>query len=266
MRLPGGLVRDCGREREATAKELDGHLELVLAPTPGSGSSLPARVTRALAAWLASFGGAPAGHAQVDELCVADRQFLMHRLAEALGLGRPWITARCERCSAPFDFEIAFADLPVREAGPTFPFAEVETSAGTLRARVPSGADQAAVTGASSAAEGARALLARCLLDGAAARVDALTADDLQRIDEALEAVSPAVVTRVEAACPACDQPQVVPIDPYLALRHVAAPVLDDVHRIASVYHWAERDILALERARRHFYLERIDRGRGLVS
>ena len=33
---------------------------------------------------------------------------------------------------------------------------------------------------------------------------------------------------------------------------------LADVHRIASVYHWTERDILALSPARRQFYLEAI--------
>jgi hypothetical protein len=33
---------------------------------------------------------------------------------------------------------------------------------------------------------------------------------------------------------------------------------LDEVHRIASAYHWSERDILALSPARRQFYLDAI--------
>ncbi|MBL8741651.1 MAG: hypothetical protein JNK04_11175 [Myxococcales bacterium] len=35
--------------------------------------------------------------------------------------------------------------------------------------------------------------------------------------------------------------------------------LLQDVHRIASRYHWAERDILALSWARRRRYLNLID-------
>lgn len=39
-----------------------------------------------------------------------------------------------------------------------------------------------------------------------------------------------------------------------------ARHLLDEVHRIASTYHWSEQDILALPRSRRMAYLDRIDR------
>jgi hypothetical protein len=42
-------------------------------------------------------------------------------------------------------------------------------------------------------------------------------------------------------------------------LTEAARRLLDDVHRIASVYHWSESDILALPRNRRLAYLSRID-------
>lgn len=62
--------------------------------------------------------------------------------------------------------------------------------------------------------------------------------------------------------CGDCGADWRAPIDiARMVLRDIDAWVtqqLDDVHRIASAYHWTERDILALSPARRQFYLEAI--------
>jgi hypothetical protein len=62
--------------------------------------------------------------------------------------------------------------------------------------------------------------------------------------------------------CGTCGADWRAPIDiARMVLRDIDAWVnrqLDDVHRIASAYHWSEREILALSPARRQFYLEAI--------
>lgn len=267
MLIPGGLVRDSARRRRAAWRPLDGRLELAVAEQGASGESLPVRVSAAIAAALEHIDGEPVSIALAGELCVADRQFLMHRLAELFGMGHTWQTVICARCAERFDFDVRLGDLPVREAGAGFPFAEIETSIGVVRARVPTGADQAAVLEETGGEDAELALCARCVVAPASLSLDALTGEDIARIEDALEDVSPAVVTAVQAACPACGNAQEAKLDPYLVLRKPPAEsVLEDVHVLAASYHWSERDILALPRERRRFYLARVDRARGMAS
>ena len=65
-----------------------------------------------------------------------------------------------------------------------------------------------------------------------------------------------------DLTCGECGHRWVAPVDiAGVLLRDVdawARRYLDEVHRIASAYHWSERDILALSAARRQFYLEAI--------
>jgi hypothetical protein len=63
-------------------------------------------------------------------------------------------------------------------------------------------------------------------------------------------------------ACDQCGHAWQAPLDiARVLLRDIdtrARRQLDEVHRIASAYHWGESDILALSPARRRFYLEAI--------
>jgi hypothetical protein len=263
--LPGGLLRAGELRREVKLEVPTGYLELTIAEAVPASTSLPVRVNAVLARAVAAIGGEPATGEIAEELCVADRQFLMHRIAELLGAGDRWITTTCSACGEPFDFMVRVADLPVREAGASFPFAIVETSVGPLRVRTPTGADQAFIAGLRDARRAARLLLARCLVEPAqAALVDALSPDDIARIEAALEAVSPAVITELAASCPSCEKAQSVPLDPYFILGSRSAHPLEDVHVLAAFYHWSEHDILSLPSDRRRFYLSRVDQARGL--
>lgn len=264
IRLPGGLLRGEERYRDALLFPLSGRIELALSPQEDEAASLPARVSHAIASAVASIGGKCVTPDLAAELCVADRQFLMHRIAEQLGGALRWVTASCSGCSAKFDFSFELSDLPVREAGTDFPLLRVETEGGPLTFRVPNGRDQeAAVTACDP---DARWLLDRCLVEGSRELIAGLGAAGLASCESALEELSPAVLTSVQAECPECGLPQAVPIDPYFILERSAEGILEDVHRLASHYHWTEADILALPTERRRFYLARVDRARGMVS
>jgi hypothetical protein len=255
MLLPGGIVRDGERRRGFAFRPVDGALEAALAEAAAAPSMLRA-VTSVLAAALAELGGEPAREEAVRDLAVGDRQFLVRQLSVHLGHDPVWLTAVCRACGESFDFEVRQADLPVKEAGESFPYAEV----GSLRLRVPTGADQEAIAGLSDE-RAVRLLFERCRIAGPEAGEEEIAA-----AESALEAASPEVALAALAGCPACGADNEISVDPYLGLPAHGEELFAEVHRLASSYHWSEAEILALPRARRQLYLRLIDRSRGLVQ
>jgi len=240
---------------------------MALAEAGREAPCLPDAVTRALAATLASLAGGPATHERIEALCVADRQFLMRELQIHCGSGSFWLDATCRECGARFDFRVDLGAMPVQEAGAGFPFARLRWRGRDWVARLPTGADQAWLARADEtdpdAGEALEHRLVRRLLregDPCGAPVDATTdlAGVAGLVDDALDAVAPAVVACLAAACPECRAVNAVPVDSYGLLGRGADDLLDEVHAVATRYHWSESDILRLPRARRRAYLDRI--------
>lgn len=251
MRLPGGIVRDGERRRSFGFRPVDGALEAALAEAAAA-PSLPRAVTSVLAAALAELGGEPVEEQAVRDLAVGDRQFLARQLSVHLGHDPVWLTAVCRACGESFDFEVRQADLPVKEAGESFPYAQV----GSLCLRVPTGADQEAIAGLPDE-RAVKVLFDRCRVEGEG---------DMAAAEAAIEEVSPEVALAALAVCPACGASNEVAVDPYLGLPAQSEELFTEVHLLASNYHWSEAEILALPRARRQLYLKLIDRSRGLVQ
>ncbi len=267
MQLPGGLLRDNTRRRDFSFRPLTGAVEMALTDLSRASASIPRRVTTLLAAALEQLAdGIPTIEA-VAELCVADRQFLMTRLAAHLGLTQAWQTSRCESCSAPFDVVIDYRDLPVKEAGQGFPFAEVATQQGVCRFRVPNGADQEVLADIAGEEQALHCLLTRCLVatdNDQQPDPKTFDSEDVAQIESALEAVSPELAVTAQTSCPACARQQDVPINLYGFLTGAwADDLLHEVHLLAFSYHWSEQDILALPRQRRRHYLTLIDQSFG---
>ncbi|MCP3902791.1 MAG: hypothetical protein GY715_04065 [Planctomycetes bacterium] len=261
MRLPGGILREGVLQRDVRFRPVTGALDLELAELSAVDRPLPTQVTAILQVALESLAGEPPSAERVRELCVGDRQWLMRRLGVHLGLAASWLTARCPDCDEPFDVFVDPDALPARSPSAGFPFAEIETSLGARRFRVPNGGDQEALEdlGAASEDEAYVALARRCAvepLDG-----HGLSAEDLEAIDEALEAASPEVAQEIGATCPSCGSTSSVSVDPYAFLSTTTAAVLSAVHTLASAYGWSEAEILALPRVRRDLYMEMVSAG-----
>jgi hypothetical protein len=271
MLLPGGIAEDGTLQRDFAFRPMTGAVQLAVAESGASPGSLPARVTAALAASLEMVGGRAPLPEVVTGLAVADRQFLMLELAARLAPGETWLTAWCAACRERFDFAVDYRCLPVKEAGAGYPFVDVKTSRGQCRFRVPIGADQELVHDLDDG-EALRCLLACCLVahggrrtDGRSSRdvVESFSHDDFAAIDTAFESVAPEVAVSVQAACPACGALHVIPVDLYRALSDSQGEnLLQEIHAIASAYHWGEAEILALPLDRRRRYLELIERSR----
>jgi len=264
IELPGGVAGPTGIERGCEFKALTGEFELALAEAVVDGDPLPvSRVTRVLCAALAHVGGRDVDGAAVDALCVGDRQYLVSELAAHLGLGGSWLTARCGDCDTRFDFFVDTRQLPVKPAGAGYPYAEVETSQGRCRFRVPCGGDQRAVARLQMQ-DAVQVMLRRCVvksewdLEG----LEPFSARDCELIEEALETVAPEVAVEATSSCPGCGVDQVVALSPYAVLDAMDASIFEEVHELAAHYHWSEEAIVALPRARRQRYVACIERAR----
>jgi hypothetical protein len=275
MLLPGGLMRGGARRREYAFRPVTGAVEMALVEIVAADMTLPKRVTAALAIALAEVGGEEPRPETVAGLAVADRQYLMAMLAVELGREQLWYIAECRGCGQRFDFSLRFLDLPVKEAGEGYPFAEVATSLGSYRFRVATGSDQELLAAQVDAGDSLRLLVAGCMvaapegggkIDSSHQWAQALTDDDINRIETALEAVAPEMAVAVQTVCPGCGNHQTIEIDPYGVFVSLSGTdLLHEVHLLASTYHWSERDILELSHKRRRRYLELIDQDQGLV-
>jgi hypothetical protein len=264
--LPGGLPGPHGLRRGWAFRRADGALEIALADAAAEARNTPDAVSRALVAALEELGGEPPIRATVDELCVADRQFLMRELDAHLGNAESWFDAVCARCASAFDFRLDPTRLPVKPAGSEFPLARLRLGRRQLSLRVPAGGDQLRVLAAPAARRREALLRGLEVIEGgdASALPERLTAAHFARCEAALESQAPEISCTVSAPCPECGHLNLVGIDPYGALAHGAGTLLAEVHRLAWHYHWSEAEILRLPRDRRARYLALIDAARGM--
>ena len=82
---------------------------------------------------------------------------------------------------------------------------------------------------------------------------------------DSLETVAPEVALRAHADCPQCEAPNEIWLDPYISVREHGGDLLEEIHTLASAYHWSEAEILRLPRSRRQAYLRLVERARGVA-
>jgi hypothetical protein len=212
--------------------------------------ALVRRVTDATGADPVSWDELP--HTDLDALLLLLRRAVFGDLVRA--------TVRCavEGCHAPVS--VAFSTAGYLEHHRRRPAAGVvpdgepgwlRLAGTTVRFRPPLVGDVAA---AAREAQPERALMARCV------DPDRLDAAVRRRVERALDRLAPSLVDDLTGDCPECGATISMRFDPLrYCLRELAdqaRSVFEDVHLIASVYHWREAEILALPRHRRAYYAE----------
>ena len=276
MYLPGGIIgtakskgddNDNELSKTFAFKEVTGEIELALANNGNlRPNTLINQVTTTLVQTLDQVGGKTPNRDLVLNLSVSDRQFLIRQLAKHLNLDEVWLTADCRFCSKQFDFFIRQSELPVKPAGQSYPFTEVNTSQGKLTLRVPAGKDQELINITDNDEKNIKTLVHNLIVntDTSLPKFNyAFTPDDLTCIEQALEETAPEVATKVVTNCPECGESNQIGINPYLCLEMVGNTIFADIHTLASHYHWSEKDILSLPRSRRQIYLRLIDNSQG---
>jgi len=86
-----------------------------------------------------------------------------------------------------------------------------------------------------------------------------ISAGEARRVDRALDALAPRLDGELTGSCPACGRSVELRFEPisYVIeeLRDASSGLFAQVHELAFAYHWAEAQILALDRTRRRGYV-----------
>ena len=268
--LPGGLMDKGTLERSIQFMPVTGQMELALIESASSSENVPERITRTLACVLCSQNGAPLTRDSIRNLSVADRQFLSLQLAILLEGNEAWLTLHCSECKESIDLSIERSSLPIESAGLGYPYGTISIGDHAVKLRVLTGADQERV--AELDYETAlHQLLSGCIVevDGSPPNDDFiqnLLDDDIALIDEKLDEISPSMGTQIVTTCPACQHECLYEINPYQFGLASRSQLFQEIHTLASSYHWSETEILDLPRNRRKVYLSYIDQARGLIS
>ena len=200
--------------------------------------------------------------ASAAELCAADRTYILSRVALASGQSVLWQSGTCPDCGARADVAIKLDHLPCKPAGSNYPYADIEYNGETCRIRVPVSRDFGELETADEA-ERLHHLLQRCAVGPLPATLDS---GFIALTDAALQAAAPEIPETASTACPDCTKAFDIIIDlAGFIIKHLSDP-LQDVHSIASAYHWSEEQILSLSRKRRKFYIDLINRERGMMQ
>lgn len=171
--------------------------------------------------------------------------------------------ARCPACDEPLSFSVAIAALT--DALRTDPPPEIRFRHESFEvgARVPNCADLLAIGSDGTAHDLARRCLTSLRQDGVELDCAAAPSPLLDALDAELAASDAERPTALALICPACSHAWDHELD---AARFVWAEldawgsrVIDEVHRLASAYHWSEAEILRLGYRRRQRYLELVD-------
>jgi hypothetical protein len=206
--------------------------------------------------------------AAVDESTLSALS-LGHRLAALLALAGAvddeplQATLRCARCNEPLEATLPIADL----------LAYHERAVASASLHVPVDDERVLTMRRPTARDLERwgvaapfERMARDLLVGAGEVPETLPPAWLETLERALADADPLIDFHLTTDCPECGASGRYGLDlGALALRRLRAAhdeMLATVHRLASTYHWSEREILSLPPARRRVYLAMIEAGR----
>jgi len=229
---------------------------------------IPLLVTRLLVGGLARSDGTPFSADEVWQWTLARRlQALLAVVVATSGRHLP-LQLHCSQtaCRDFIELEVDLLQFVTAAAdGPLVFRLSPETEIG---ARLPTGDDQCYWL-QHEPAEVAPELLAQRLVthvNGQAVTDDwTLPASWLDPMSSQLERHDPLMDLRLTTRCPSCETDLAVQPDLEATLLEVLAgeqqSLLDQIHCLASVYHWSEAEIVALSPGRRRYYLDRLTGG-----
>jgi hypothetical protein len=173
--------------------------------------------------------------------------------------------AVCPACEQHLDLNFDGSVLAV-DAVSVVPEVELSLDADGyhVRFRRPNSLDLAAVAGATEIEAASKRLVEGCIVEARCGEgtcaPDELPEGVVGLVADGMAVAIAAADVRVDIVCPACGNGWTVPFDIGTFLWNeitiVARRALDEVHRLAWAYGWAEADILAMSETRRRAYIE----------
>jgi hypothetical protein len=280
--LPGGYWDENGRlHREFELAVLTGREEELLAQADCSRRAV--LVTEVLSRCVRRLGTiSPVPPEVARRLLVADRQYLLLQIRRITfgdtvhaDLVCPW-----PDCGAQVSVDFSVSDVPVEESrqraalhSMTLSLAALATAPdldgdGEICFRLPDGSDQEELSDllAGNEAEALTRLLCRCVQQLGPyrapdrERVSGLSAPVRAEIEDQMRQLAPTVEQSIAAICIGCGRTFLAPFDVQRfllgELRTDSRSLYEEVHYLAYHYHWSEREIMELTRAKRHTYID----------
>jgi hypothetical protein len=167
----------------------------------------------------------------------------------------------CPQCGARLELSILVSDVSVETADEPLEVIACEAAGYALRLRPPSTADIAASLQAPPEQRG-NSLFRRCLLSAThgGGPVQELPNEVIDEAAKRICEADPQADVQLRVACSSCRHEWSVLFDivPFFwnEIESRVSRLLGEVHALASVYGWSEKEILSLSPARRQFYLE----------
>jgi hypothetical protein len=247
------LHRPAGR-RYASLREITGVEEQTIT------NVTTADAIRLLQSLLVSSHDEAVSADEAGQLTPWERDRLLAALYTRIYGPRVDTTITCQSCEALFDLDFMLPTL-IDDLAPqeTLPYADEHTFVlrDDIRFRLPTGDDECAVFGLPREQAEAE-LLQRCVVDS-----EALDADILAEVQNAMQALAPVVNVDLDAKCPECGQQQTVQFDlqRYLltALMNDRSQLVQEIHLLASAYGWSLSEILNLARSQRRAFVALVD-------
>lgn len=265
--LPGGLLFDGVLHRDFVFAPITGIVERQIVESAVGIDSLAHQVTKILVSALSSLAGQPTNKKLVQMLSSGDREFLILSLHSLIEPDAQWITRNCSECKELVQFQLHSTTLPIKAAGEDYPQTAVALSFCDALIRVPTGADEEALSDNCKGHDAALDLLLKRLLTSIDENTgintvlgESLTIHDQLLIDGVLDKMSPQISHSVNITCPYCLAEQDLPIDHYEWIVNENNRLDDQIHTLAFYYHWSEKEILSLSKTRRSHYVALIER------
>lgn len=257
--LPIGLWRDGGRIKEAVLRPMTGADQEFLLE---AGVMMPPaiRTSELLARCVQRIGReGPVTPPLAAELVAGDREALLLHLRRITFGNRMDLIVSCPACAKNMDAQLKVSDLLVSPDWDAPQFFERDLpSCGTLRFRMPCGADQEAVADMArhDAAGAAQALLHRCIEETTGETPEGA----LPIISGWMAELDPQAEIRLSLICPECGREFVTLLDAgsYLFEESTmrSRELYREIHLLAFHYHWSEAEILGMAPLKRRRYLE----------
>lgn len=199
-------------------------------------------------------------------LSIGERDRLLLTLREAAFGSSITSVVSCGHCGQSLELELSAADLRLSTASQTAQSLVLTRADLEIRLRLPDSQDLEATAAAGSVAEGASALLRRCV---ASARrgseevsIEQLPPELIGEAADVLAAADPQADLTLCVTCPACATTRNATFDIvsflWTELEGWASRILWEVHTLASTYGWSEEEVLSLGPLRRSAYLQRV--------
>jgi hypothetical protein len=231
-------------------------------------ASRPFVITQLIHGCVVDSNGAAIGYDKVWAMTMSRRLQLILRIFINTRTPNLNVTVRCPACNEMLDLKLNLASLQSND-DPVSVCCHPEFDV-DLTLRLPTGIDQRGWLADGHKQDASEWCVKAVtslveLLDGGKPPSDWRAPDAwLPAIAETLEAADPHTTATLNTTCCNCQNAFSVLFD---VERHIIENLaslqpglIDEIHRLASAYHWTEAEIFDVPRSRRRRYLRRIDR------